>query len=75
MSAREDIRTVESWGYSRGEALEFVTRRAIAASRRMAEQSRVAPDRDALERQLAYLAELRTICLASMNRRRFARGA
>lgn len=70
-SAKQDIRTVESWGYSRSEALEFVTRRAVADARRVAEESRVTPDRAALEQQLAYLAELRAICLASMSRQRF----
>lgn len=61
-SARQDIRTVESWGYSHTEALELVTRRAVAEARRIADESRVAPDRATLERTLRYLAELRAIC-------------
>jgi hypothetical protein len=61
-SARQDIRTVESWGYSHTEALDLVTRRALAEARRVADEARVAPDRAALERTLRYLAELRVIC-------------
>lgn len=71
-SARQDIKAVESWGYSRSEALEFVTRRAIAHARQVADESRVAPDRELLERQLAYLAELRSICMRSLGKRRFS---
>lgn len=61
-SARQDIRTVESWGYSHTEALDLVTRCAVAEARRVADEARVAPDRAALERTLRYLAELRAIC-------------
>lgn len=61
-SARHDIRTLESRGYSHSEALELVTRRAVAEARRIADRARVAPDRAALERSLGYLAELRAIC-------------
>jgi hypothetical protein len=61
-SARQDIRTVESWGYSHTEALDLVTRCAVAEARRVAHEARVAPDRAALERTLRYLAELRVIC-------------
>lgn len=61
-SAREDIRTVESWGYSHAEALELVTRRAVVEARRVADDARVAPDRATLERTLRYLGELRAIC-------------
>lgn len=61
-SARQDIRTVESWGYSYAEALELVTRCAVAEARRVADEARVAPDRAALERTLRYLGELKEIC-------------
>lgn len=69
-SARQDIKTVESWGYTPAEALEFVARRAVSEARRVADQSAIAPDRDVLEQQLAYLAELRAICLAASRRQR-----
>lgn len=65
-SARQDIRTVESWGYSAHEALELVTRCAIAEARRVTRQSPGAYDREELERHLEYLAELRGICLAAL---------
>ena len=61
-SARQDIRTVESWGYSYAEALELVTCCAVAEARRVADEARVAPDRAALERTLRYLGELKEIC-------------
>jgi hypothetical protein len=68
-SASDDIKMVESWGYTRGEALEMVTRRAVFEARRVAEQARTAPDRLAVERHLAYLDELRGICMAATRRR------
>lgn len=74
-SARQDIKAVESWGYSPGEALEFVTRRAVAEARRVTDEAKIAPDRAALAEHLAYLAELKEICEAAMRSRRFARGA
>jgi hypothetical protein len=64
-SAADDIRMVESWGYTRSEALEMVTRRAVFEARQAAEQARARPDRAALERHLAYLDELRGICLSA----------
>ena len=56
---------VESWGCTRAEALEMVTHRAVSEARRVAEHTRTKPDRAALERHLAYLDELRDICLAA----------
>lgn len=64
-SAADDIKMVEGWGYTRGEALELVTRRAVFEARRVADESRVVPDRDVLEQHLAYLDELRALCLAA----------
>lgn len=72
-SARQDLDTVESWGYSRQEALEFVTRRAIAEAHRATDRREQPPDRDTLERHLAYLGELRVICLASLRHGRLVR--
>jgi hypothetical protein len=63
-SARQDIRTVERWGYSYAEALDLVTRCALAEARRVADEARIAPDRATLERTLRYLGELREICQA-----------
>lgn len=71
-SAMQDIHMVESWGYSRAEALELVTRRAVFEAQRVADAARTVPDRDALERHLIYLDELRALCLAAA---RPARGA
>jgi hypothetical protein len=67
-SAAEDIKMVESWGYTRREALEMVARRAVLEARLVADEARSKPDRAALERHLAYLDELRTICLAATPR-------
>jgi hypothetical protein len=67
-SARQDIRTLESGGYSAHEALEFVTRRAVAEARQMTQQASGAYDRRVLEDHLAYLEELRAICLATLRR-------
>ena len=64
-SAADDIKLVESWGYTRREALEMVTRRAVFEARLVADEARSTPDRVALERQLIYLDELRSICLAA----------
>jgi hypothetical protein len=64
-SAIDDIGTVESWGYSRAEALELVTRRAVFEARRLADDARTTPDRDVLERHLMYLDELRALWLAT----------
>ena len=64
-SASDDIEMVERWGYTRGEALELVARRAVFQARRMAEDARVGVDRDALEWHLHYLDELRSLCLAA----------
>lgn len=68
-SAKQDIRTVESWGYSPHEALEFVARRAVTEAQRVAQQTPAPPDRQTLEQHLAYLGELRAICLASLQPR------
>lgn len=68
-SAKHDIRTVESWGYSPHEALEFVARRAVAEAQRVAQETPEPPDRDVLEQHLGYLGELRAICLASLSHR------
>ncbi|HSK95417.1 MAG TPA: hypothetical protein VK891_02280 [Euzebyales bacterium] len=56
---------VESWGCTRAEAIELVTRRAVLEARQLAVQARIRPDRAVLERHLAYLDELRGICLAA----------
>ena len=64
-SAIEDVTLLERWGYSRTEALELVTRRAVFEARQMAEMACIAPDRHALERQLLYLDELRALCLSA----------
>lgn len=74
-SARQDINTVESWGYSRQEALEFVTRRAIAEAQRATDRREQTPDRAVLEQHLAYLAELRVVCLTSLQHDRLVRHA
>jgi hypothetical protein len=65
-SALDDIKMVEGWGYTRGEALELVTRRAVFEARRVADEARIAPDRDVLEYHLAYLDELRGLCMAAV---------
>lgn len=65
-SAADDIKMVEGWGYTRGEALELVTRRAVFEARRVADEARITPDREVLERHLAYLDELRALCLAAV---------
>jgi hypothetical protein len=65
-SAADDIKMVEGWGYTRSEALELVTRRAVFEARRVADESDMAPDREVLERHLAYLDELRGLCLAAV---------
>jgi hypothetical protein len=64
-SAADDIKMVEGWGYTRSEALEMVTRRAVFEARLVADTARHRPDRDKLEGHLRYLDELRAICLAS----------
>lgn len=59
-AAASDIALVESWGYTRNEAIELVIARAVTHERDVAE------DRTArsLACHRAYLDELRTICLA-----------
>lgn len=58
-AAANDIALVESWGYTRNEAIELVIRRALAHERDVAE------DRswESLAGHRAYVDELRTICL------------
>lgn len=56
---------VEGWGYTRGEALELVARRAVFEARRLAEEANAGVDRHALEWHLGYLDELRSLCLAA----------
>lgn len=77
-SAAEDIRTTQSQGYTRSEALEIVTRRAVVEARRIADEACGREDRALIERHLAYLDELRDICVAasatSNDRRREKRG-
>jgi hypothetical protein len=67
-SAADDIKMVEGWGYTHGEALAMVTRRAVFEARLVAEEARCKPDRVTLERHLRYLDELRAICLAATRR-------
>jgi len=57
--AARDIALVESWGYTRNEAIELVIRRALAHERDVAE------DRSpvSLAGHRAYVDELRIICL------------
>jgi hypothetical protein len=64
-SAESDIEAVQQWGYSRAEALEFVTRRAVFEARQVADQPSNGCDPELVERHLAYLDELREICLAA----------
>lgn len=64
-TASDDIEMVERWGYTRGEALELVARRAVFEARRMAEETPVGVDRHVLEWHLTYLDELRRLCLAA----------
>lgn len=73
-SARQDIATVEGWGYSHGEALAFVTRRAVAEAGRVTEEAGVDADRAALEAHLRYLGELKGICQSMIRNRRATRG-
>lgn len=56
---------VQGWGYTRGQALELVARRAVFEARRMSDAARGSVDRDALEWHLRYLDELRDLCLAA----------
>jgi hypothetical protein len=59
-AAASDIALVESWGYTRNEAIGLVIARAVTHERDVVE------DRTArsLACHRAYLDELRTICLA-----------
>lgn len=61
---------MQRWGCSYAEALELVTRCAVAEARRVADEARIAPDRAALERTLRYLGELKEICQSLMVTRR-----
>jgi hypothetical protein len=58
--AASDIALIESWGYTRNEAIGLVIARAVTHERDVDE------DRTArsLAGQQAYFDELRTICLA-----------
>jgi hypothetical protein len=69
-SAADDIKLVESWGCTRREALEMVTRRAVFEARQVARKARFKPDLVELERHLLYLDELRGLCLAAARRTR-----
>jgi hypothetical protein len=71
-SAADDIKLVESWGCTRSEALEMVTRRAVFEARRVARETRFKPDPVELEHHLLYLDELRCICLAAARQTRTA---
>lgn len=61
-AAARDIALVESWGYTRNEAIELVIRRAVAHERDVAEDGSV----ESLARHRAYLDGLRTICLVDV---------
>lgn len=62
-SPAEDICSLQRWGYTHGEALEYVTWRAVFEARHIAERPDLANDPDVLRDHLAYLDELRHICL------------
>ena len=63
-AAATDIALVESWGYTRNEAIELVIARATQPTG--SKERDVAEDRTAqsLACHRAYLDELRTICVA-----------
>jgi hypothetical protein len=58
-TAARDIALVESWGYTRNEAIDLVIRRALAPERDVAEDHSL----ESLVGHRAYMEELRTICL------------
>lgn len=57
-AAANDIALVESWGYTRNEAIDLVIRRAMVEERDVMEDGSAAADHQ------AYLDELRGICMA-----------
>ena len=59
-AAASDIALVESWGYTRDEAIGLVIARAVTHERDIAEDRTTR----SLACHQAYLDELRTICLA-----------
>lgn len=59
-AAANDIALVESWGYTRNEAIDLVIRRAMAEERDVVEDGSAA---STAGRQ-AYVDELRGICMA-----------
>ena len=59
-AAASDIARIESWGYTRNEAIDLVIRRALAEERDLAEDGSAASTRG----QRAYLDGLRDICMA-----------
>jgi hypothetical protein len=61
-AAAHDIALLESWGYTRNEAIELVIQRAVARERDVAEDG----SNESLVHQRAYVEELRTICLLEM---------
>jgi hypothetical protein len=58
-AAAHDIALLESWGYTRNEAIGLVIQRVVAPERDVAEDG----SDESLVRQRAYVDELRTICL------------
>jgi hypothetical protein len=57
-AAANDIALVESWGYTRNEAIDLVIRRAMVEERDVEEDGASATD------HRAYVDELRGICMA-----------
>lgn len=57
-AAAYDIALVESWGYTRNEAIDLVIRRAMVEERDVVEGGSTAPHHQ------AYVDELRGICMA-----------
>jgi hypothetical protein len=58
-AAAHDIALLESWGYTRNEAIGLVIQRVVAHERDVAEDG----SDESLVRQRADVDELRTICL------------
>jgi len=57
-AAAHDIALVESWGYTRNEAIDLVIRRAMVEERDVVERGSAASDHE------AYVDALRGICMA-----------
>lgn len=66
-SAELDIMAVERWGYTRAEALEYVTWRAVLEARRITGRPHSAADPAEIRHHLRYLRELRAICLDNLD--------